>query len=342
MTDNGLKLDNLLCFVHRARNTLSEYELIRSCTYFYDQATVERSKATIYDLLNVAAPNRRGSKTKSKSQADIEDILAAFDTGERDNFSWPCFVSNGPYDLPPTLGFFRIADTLQGLHDEIAQLKEQVKVLSTQKSSPDANALKEIRDDLQYIKSSMRKTPQISEIEAPVPAVAGPSTAQLTSQNGNFIRDTPSFAEKAAAPAVIDKAPKDQSRPPRRSSVKKPPAPKEDPKTVQYTVVTNKRKYTKVIGNGKNNIFFSGTERLVDLYIGGCKTETTPQNILDHCKHELEVIAKDCTELKSNYNYYKAFKLKIRLQDRPKLLNPDHWPEDTFVNKFYKPRTSSD
>ena len=342
-------LNNLLCFVIHARVNLTVHEIVESCLIFYDEVDIEKSKALIYDLLGSTAPARRGPK---KTRSHLEDILAAFDKGDEEHKSWPHFVASGPHPMPPTLGFFRVADTLTGLWDEVKSLRAELKALKESGiKSPDTCALKDIKDDIKFIKSSLLNQVRREDTTPPSSSIdkgADTPVSCETNQNSSEVdlisksQDLPeTFASKAAKAPPAAKKGTSAKKPPLRktSTVKLPPPKKDASKDHQWhEVVTRNRKYRKIVGKGQCNSFFQGTERLIDLYIGGCNTDTTSEQILNHCKEILKIDPKDCTPLESNFNYYKAFKLKIKFEDRESVMKSECWPENTFINKFFKRR----
>ena len=404
MPDNeNYCLDNLLCFLFHARSTLSAHEVIESCLAFYNDVDVEKAKAKVYDHLGVTPPNRRGPK---KTRSHLEDILEALNKGDEDHVSWPHFVASGSYPLPPNFGFFRVADTLHTLSTEVSSLREEMKSLKENGlKSLDSSLLKEMKDDISFIKSELRKlnpqgqlgsrncaqkkdaeTPAVSEnssldvIKDDITvlktsinnlirqkrtesqnsaskkgpeATANSSSAKAGSVVKASIEQSPSFAQVAATPPNET----DSGAPLTIVSSKKPDAPRKtnaatkprekDAKEQQWQIKTRTRTYRKIVGKRESNTFFQGTERIQStekyayLYVGGCNRDTTTEHIINYCKEILEIEPLDCFLLESNFTYYRAFKLKIKLADRPLVLKPECWPVNTFVNKFHSRKNIS-
>ena len=390
MADNqNYCLNNLLCYVFHARNTLSAHEIIESCLAFYNDVDVEKAKAKVYDHLGITPPNRRGPK---KTRSHLEDILEVLNKGDEDHVSWPHFVASGSYPLPPTFGFFRVADTLAALSAEISNLREELKDLKQQGlKSSDSSSLKVIKDDITYIKSSLHnlnqqknrdsqnrtlkkgpETPAVLEdsslneskddvtvletspnsvnelirqkrieSEKSVAKNGSETTANSNSAKAGNIATTnkgqpPNFAQVAATPPEeTNRGPpptKKREAPRKTSSVTQPPG--KNANDDQWQIKTRTRSYRKIIGKRESNSFFQGTERFADLYVGGCNNDTTTKDIINYCKEILQIEPIDCFLLESSFNYYRAFKLRIRLVDRPLVLKPECWPKNTFLNKF--------
>ena len=80
-----------------------------------------------------------------------------------------------------------------------------------------------------------------------------------------------------------------------------------------------------------------GVDPVVDIFVGGCSLDATPENIEELCK-EHDVNVRKCEPLPTKSQWYKSFKVSILLHDREKLLSADVWPRGVFVRKFYRPR----
>ena len=290
--------------------------------------------------------------------------------------------------------FFRFADTLVALSEEVTKLREELKNLKEKGlKSSDSSSLKEIKDDISFIKSTIcsvnRQTDSGSK-RVPKKGPEAPASPEEAPWKDirddiNIIKSSlkslnPTGSDKSAskrgreAPAHSDAAKASRAtsskdthktfadvvvRPPKESEngpapTKKHEAPRKmstvsNPSTKDATnegqwvevIRTRLRTYRKIIGKTQSNSFFQGTESLADLYVGGCDKDTTPEHILNYCKEVLKIEPRECTLLESKYKYYKAFKLKIKLVDRPLVLKPECWPVNTFVNKFQNRRNIS-
>lgn len=84
----------------------------------------------------------------------------------------------------------------------------------------------------------------------------------------------------------------------------------------------------------------TGVERVYDLFLGGCKLDTTPDDVVDYCKFS-DIDVKKCEQLSSKSEWYSCFKLSVLYDDREKLLIAEFWPKGSFVRRFFKPRQSS-
>lgn len=94
---------------------------------------------------------------------------------------------------------------------------------------------------------------------------------------------------------------------------------------------------TKTVNNSK----FKGTCRTVDIYIGNVDLESDSNDIITFTKEELDVNVIKCVELESQriIRDWKSFKLTIAIEDREQLFQPDCWPNNVIVRKFYTPKS---
>ena len=88
-------------------------------------------------------------------------------------------------------------------------------------------------------------------------------------------------------------------------------------------------------GNGS----LIGVERIFDLYLGGCATQTSESDVLSHIRDQCNIEAK-CEELQCSSNYFKAFKITVKASEKEKLLSASIWPRGVFINNYFKPRVA--
>jgi len=93
---------------------------------------------------------------------------------------------------------------------------------------------------------------------------------------------------------------------------------------------------TKVSADSKLN----GAPRILDVFVGGCKTDSKAEDIMNYCKDSMGIIAKNCEQLVSKSVWSLSYKLSVEAADCDKLLFGEMWPKGIFVRKFYKSRAS--
>ena len=107
-----------------------------------------------------------------------------------------------------------------------------------------------------------------------------------------------------------------------------------------YTQVRSRKQRRNTTGTKKtfDSVSFKSSTRYVDLYVGHCALDTTPEMISDYLASELSITAKKCTEIPTKVPYSMAFKITVNIADRDKLFNPESWPENVVCHKYFSPR----
>ena len=84
-----------------------------------------------------------------------------------------------------------------------------------------------------------------------------------------------------------------------------------------------------------------GGDRILDIYVGGCKNETTADIINDYCR-KYGVNIKKCELLPKKSDWVQSFKVSVNFEDREKLLKGDFWPTGIYVRKFFKGKSRNE
>ena len=101
------------------------------------------------------------------------------------------------------------------------------------------------------------------------------------------------------------------------------------------------RKTTRrhISGKRDSDAGFKTVQRTLDIFLGGCGLDTQESIIMDYCK-KYGVEPLKCEQLQTKSEHHKCYKISVNADDRPTLLNAEFWPKGSFVNKFYKTRSS--
>lgn len=97
-------------------------------------------------------------------------------------------------------------------------------------------------------------------------------------------------------------------------------------------------KNTLVIGKNSNNSqIIKGVPKQIDLHVYRVKPNTSPEAMRDFLKNQFpEVI---CDPLESKYpSLYSSFRVRIYEKNLEKAMNPDVWPEDACIRRFFQRR----
>ena len=103
-----------------------------------------------------------------------------------------------------------------------------------------------------------------------------------------------------------------------------------------YKKKTSRR---NISGKRTSEVGLQAAPRILDVFLGGCALDTTPQHIMDYCK-KYDINPKECEFLTSKSKHHKCYKISVFSIDRDTLLDADFWPIGTFVGKYYKPKVS--
>ena len=82
-----------------------------------------------------------------------------------------------------------------------------------------------------------------------------------------------------------------------------------------------------------------GVERIFDLYLDGCATQTSDSDVLSHIRHQSYIGAK-CEEFLCSSNCFKVFKITCKASEKEKLLSASTWPRGVLINDYFKPRVA--
>ena len=117
-------LDNVLCYISSARNTLTHENVIKNAMAFYKREIIIKSKEVISNLAGVRPANRKACKSHSNpASADLEDIMSIFDKQNDGSLVLPDFVSSGYMSMPPSAEFESLASVMCSMRDEVAALR---------------------------------------------------------------------------------------------------------------------------------------------------------------------------------------------------------------------------
>ena len=96
------------------------------------------------------------------------------------------------------------------------------------------------------------------------------------------------------------------------------------------------RQPAKVTGSRRSpNHTFKAAVRLVDVFVGRVHKDVSVESITDYIMTTFGVKVQEIEQLEIRSDYFNAFKVTVKLNDRDKLFSADKWPEDILVNKFY-------
>ena len=356
-------VNNILCYISTARDSVSEANLITNCTGFYDTDQVRDAQQIICDLAKVRAVNRKSSKNVPDPKSVImQDILEAFEKLESNEEPLPMFVASG-FDAFPPRGFEYVAPILCSMREQMASMTMEIKELK-EESQSDVRALNSIDvavQDISEIKTIVQRTyssslnnnsnseenkTSVSDSDAPsssaqpalIMADNAPSTNADMSKsseaaNQNNSNENEGFtivrSKRPYANALRNAARKNSIRNNSSSNVGN---------SRQQKQRNSKQNKSIITGTRTSNSSISGGTRIYDVYVGGCSNDTSTDSLKSYCS-ENGVDLKSCELLQAASSWVRSFKISSTLEDRDKLLKGDFWPCGIIVRKFFKART---
>ena len=114
-----------------------------------------------------------------------------------------------------------------------------------------------------------------------------------------------------------------------------------DSNSESVTIVNSKaRKLNFATGKRKTNekLLFKGAERCIDIYIGRCSENVTPEMLEDYMKTDLNIQLRKCQQLSTKVPYSSAFKVTVNDNYKNIMLDPESWPEGVICRRFYTNR----
>ena len=97
----------------------------------------------------------------------------------------------------------------------------------------------------------------------------------------------------------------------------------------------NKRRSKAVTGVKKSTALLKGVQPMRDIYVGRCDKSVTVEIIKEYIQTEFDIEATECLCLSVEESKFKSFKITVRGNQFPVLLNADRWPEFVCVRKYF-------
>ena len=316
---NNAVINNVLCFIYTGRNTLSSEEIVSSAVAFYTSEKIKEAKETIFRLYKEKLISRKScEKYPNPSVPNMMDILKLLAAREGDHQNIPTFLCDS-FDAMPPRGFSSIAGLICDLRDELASLRIEIQEHRKERIS-DIKALEDISDVKEDVNDTKKAVVGIKDNLGKIMAVVSPNSVLDTSGDPPIRLDQslPTFSQivKRGVP-LRNKAP----------TLTMSTGP---------TRISNRR---GVFGTKKPSPAAKvvGVVRKFDLFVGKCSPNTTCLNIVEYCQ-EGGIKIEGCEKLNSRSTSTNSFKITTTAHERDKLLDPDFWPEDVIIRKFYNPK----
>ena len=156
MEKEEMIVNNILCYISTARNTLKNDDIIHVCLAFYKEEEIINAKDLICEIIGEKSKRRRN---ENRILNELKDIMEMLRTSDEKGLSLPKFVADRYDGLPPTSGFELVANAVNSLLKEIADLRNEITILKTSRNE-DENMKQDhqlFKEDLLSIKGELRK-----------------------------------------------------------------------------------------------------------------------------------------------------------------------------------------
>ena len=368
-----IKVNDVLCYLTTARNTLSRDNIILNAVGFYTNEVIYSAKEEIFNLCSERPIRRKATQEVSNpAVSNIKDILDLLDKVEG-QITLPSFVAAKFNSLPPS-NFECIAAVICSLRDEVTALREEVsqmKKLNLEACSSRAEN-ECIKQDISDIKLGIKSIKSMKEREQEYKkwsyseaaksepmrrddtiisrlAISGRVMSQQipSKRRLNVPYDQPSTSSAATVmtnSTVIDESESEHLGFVSHSQNREECDERQQPTTggSSWQLVRSRRRVKPIVGvsgTRKKEEGLTGAQRVFDLFVGGCQRESNEDNIKSYCK-KLGVNLKKVEKLQSKSDWYNAYKISMWENERDILMKPESWPQGIFVRKFYKAKVS--
>ena len=287
------------------------------------------------------------SSHKDPAVANLKDILECFLKIEANNIDSPKFVAEGYLSLPP-VGFQYIAPTLCSLRDEVAALRLEVSEVrkSNEIDARAQNSTEVLAQEVSEVKTLVQRVLQSNgnnvrqndvdgqqETEAAAVNLNGPSN-HSTDASENTVTNVTENNDAATRPDIEGHGQwQTVNKRPYSNALRRNHGPS-NPGSRPNASAPRRQRREVISGRKTANSDFASSERVVDVFLGGCKASTSSEVIEAYCR-ENGVSLKKCESLNSRNEWTKCFKLSATLDDREKILDGDFWPCGVYVRKFF-------
>ena len=348
----GVVINELLCFVVNKMDSLTTDILIKLCCDHYGDDEVESAKKTLFELCNNESGRfvkRQGQNKRYNNLMDMVKLLH-----EIDEEDLPCFVAKDLTRLPPIdvthVDISSLMSELRSLRREISQQRD-----TTVRSEMGdlANEVHVLRQEISEMKNCFDNLQRASDFSVVTPQVVSPepvvafdsldsSSTYCGLNNETPVNDqrvnTSSYAAVVQSQAPVSKANIPSLT--RRRSPNKKAAQHSVNNEGEFTVVSRrpKRRPRPIIGTAKLDdecsIKVSRPNPQHKFFITRFAPATTPDDIINYVQNHCQISVK-CEQLKTKHDSYSCFLIEMSRECADKVRDPAIWPAGILIRRFY-------
>ena len=304
---------------------------------------------------------------QNPTSADLKDIYVCFEKLENGDTVAPKFVGGGFTSFPPN-GFENIAPILCALRDEVVVLRTEVSQMreASNKDERALNAAYVVAQDVTEIKALVQRAlapraPHPPPGEDPVEQIVRDSSVSaLTPDTSAENVQTRPVSNESTDMFQSDGFTVVNNRP--YANALRRNGQRANPAGQQFSAQTNARGHrpmpqqtgdnqqaggnrqpgggrrrTVIMGTRPSDLSIASEERILDIFVGGCGSNSTNDTITAYCSNNC-VLLKKCEDLRSASEWTKSYKISVKLSDKEKIMDAAFWPQGVFVRKFFRSR----
>ena len=246
--------------------------------------------------------------------------------------------------MPPSSGYEILADQLVNLISEIECLRREVHELKESTGKISVGNLVEVNEDIRDIKQMILKKSEVFETKKGSYADAlGKSKIRMAKDNEFCLKSSSNLSR----PVNEDVATTSRYEHETPSTLLLAPLPSpvlmknDTPKPIDGISKewqTVRRKKPDVLRGRKKTTdgTFKGVRQTIDVCIGRCDKSVKEEDLVGYVKNELKVNVVDCLCLSSSEYYFKSFEVTIFAENKDVVFNPDMWPENVTVRRYFR------
>ena len=371
-TQDGVVIDELLCFACNKIDTLPPQTIVELCVSTYTEGEIEAAKRRLFDICADDSTSRfRKRQGPKKSVQNVDDIVRLL---QEKGTNLPSFVALDLSRLPPitfdSIDVSTLLNNIRRTQLEVDQLKACV---NTQREATDG--LTAVISTVDQRLAEVENTSDIpyddgSRHGVPVPVVSDDSHDTHEGEDDRTLVKQPVGGHVITTPAedsidwpalVVQPNPTMNSATTSTThsglTVRLPPL-NAGPREPSWTTVARRnrpekrerapatRQQTKgkpkgITGSAKGSgLKSTGQKRFASVFATRFEPHVTDTDIAHYLSRRLDVkVAVEAVDTK--YDTYSSFHITCECADPAIFMEPSLWPEDIFVRWWRSPRNTT-
>jgi len=346
--DNGVVINELLCFVYNKLDILPMDTITRLCDTHYNSVDIEIAKRKLNEVCPTDSsrriPNRKGPK---KNIQNMDDIVKRMFELDASGTVTPCFVARNRSNLPPvtfdSVDVSALLTKMERIGDEVKILRAGVEaqhVCTEDLTNVCAGTISRLTslEQVQPVSDSeWPKLAKVTTIPSSDQTPALPVAAAPVTEAGTSTSMTPA-AQTFVQPATVFLPPR--AEPPSTSNSKDHSWSTVAKRGVKRSPVQKQNK--RIIGSATVQGITAATKRgkRANIFATRFAPDQCPDKLKQYLDNKLNANVT-CTRLASKYpDSYSSFYVSAEIAEPTVFLDSQLWPEGIYV-RWFRPVTKS-